>query len=165
MKDQEFEIIEFPNDLDFPKDNAPSSRILSNNLEHLSVEQRVQLFNIIDKFPNVFSDSLEICPILSPEINISPDFSPKRLKAYKIPQLPKKVSKQINVMLQQGVIVPSQSPMVSPVVCVLKALRGETGVRLAIDFRHVNKFTKGDCFPIPDIPDVLQKVGRAHYIS
>ena len=38
-KDQDFGIIEFPNDLDLPKDNALSSRILSNNLEHLSVEQ------------------------------------------------------------------------------------------------------------------------------
>ena len=90
-----------------------------------------------------------MCPILSHEIKISPEFSPKRVKSHKIPQLLKEeVSKQINGMLQQGVIIPSQSPMVSPVVCVLKGPRGEKGVRLAIDFRHVNKFTKGDCFPI-----------------
>ena len=55
--------------------------------------------------------------------------------------------------------------MASPVVCVLKGSNGLNGVRLAIDYRHVDKYSSGDCFPIPDIPDVLQKVGKARYIS
>jgi len=68
-------------------------------------------------------------------------------------------------MLELGIIVPSTSEMASPVVCVLKGPNGQNGVRLAIDYRHVNKYSAGDCFPTPDIPDVLQKVGKARYIS
>jgi len=36
---------------------------------------------------------------------------------------------------------------------------------ISIDYRHVNKYSAGDCFPTPDIPDVLQKVGKSRYIS
>ena len=68
-------------------------------------------------------------------------------------------------MFQQGVIAPSRSEMVSPMVCVLKGHQGSKGIRLAIDFRHVNKYTLGDRFPIPDIADILQKVGKSHFIS
>ena len=47
----------------------------------------------------------------------------------------------------------------------MKGPNGQNGVRLAIDFRYVNRHSAGDCFPTPDINEVLQKVGRAKYIS
>ena len=68
-------------------------------------------------------------------------------------------------LLELGIIVPSNSEMASPVVCVLKGPNGQNGVRLAIDYRHVNRFSCGDCFPTPDIADVLQRVGKARFIS
>jgi len=37
-------------------------------------------------------------------------------------------------------------------------------VFLAIDYRHVNKISASDCFPTPDIPNVLQKVGRSKVV-
>jgi len=75
------------------------------------------------------------------------------------------VERQIREMLDLGIIVPSSSEMASPVVCVLKGRDGQKGVRLAIDYRHVNLHSAGDCFPTPDIGDVLQRVGSAKYIS
>lgn len=54
-------------------------------------------------------------------MKLLPDFFPKRLKAFKIPHLLQaEVSKQIDVMLKQDVIVPSKTPL----VCVLKGPRG-----------------------------------------
>jgi len=44
-------------------------------------------------------------------------------------------------MLKQGILEPSQSPMASPLVCILKEKDGRDGVRLAGDYRHVNKYT------------------------
>ena len=29
----------------------------------------------------------------------------------------------------------------------------------------MNKFTSGDCYPIPDFADVVQRMGQARYIS
>jgi hypothetical protein len=46
--------------------------------------------------------------------------------------------------------------MASPVVCVLKGKDGKNGVRLAIDYRYVNKFMRADAYPLPDPTDVLQ---------
>ena len=55
------------------------------------------------------------------EIKIVAEFVPKRLRAYWTPELLRgEVSQQIRETLDKGIIVPSQSPMVSPLVCVLK---------------------------------------------
>ena len=53
----------------------------------------------------------------------------------------------------------SNSPMASPLVCVLKGKGGCDGVRPAIDYRHVNQFSVSDVFPIQNIKDVIQRIG------
>jgi len=52
--------------------------------------------------------------------------------------------RQIQKMLDNGIIRPSHSPMASPLVCVLKGKEGCDGVRLAVDYRYVNRFTRDD---------------------
>jgi len=55
--------------------------------------------------------------------------------------------------------------MASPVVCVLKGKDGKGGVRLAVDYRYVNKYTVADAYPLPDVADIVQEVGKARFIS
>jgi len=55
--------------------------------------------------------------------------------------------------------------MASPLVCVLKGKDGKDGVRLAVDYRYVNKYTQRDSFPIPDFADIVQRMGHSRYIS
>ena len=144
----------------------PSSLIDPAKVSHLTELERSQLFEVLDRYPAVFSDKPGFCSLVEHEIKISADFKPKRLRAYKVPELLKpEVDRQIKEMLELGIIVPSDSGMASPMVCVLKGPNGQNGVRLAVDYRHVNKYSAGDCFLTPDIPDVLQKVGKARYIS
>jgi hypothetical protein len=52
-----------------------------------------------------------------------------------------------------------------PVVCVLKGPNGQNGVRLAIDYRYANKFSPGSAYPITDVNEVIQKLGRVRFIS
>jgi len=47
-------------------------------------------------------------------------------------------------MLNLGIIKPSKSEMASPIVCVLKGNDGKDGVRIAADYRYLNKFSIGD---------------------
>ena len=54
--------------------------------------------------------------------------------------------------------------MASPIVCVLKGKDGKDGVRIAIDYRYLNKFCLGDAYP-PDIGDIIQRVGKASLIT
>ena len=113
-------------------------------LEHLSEEQQRQLYGVINQYQRVFSDEPGFCDVTEHEIRLQEGFKSKRLRAYKIPELVKEVKKQIQEMLDNKIITPSNSEMASPVVCVLKKSGGPNSVRLAIDFRHVNKHPMGD---------------------
>ena len=144
----------------------PSKRLVPDQLLGLTETERQQLGAVLDKFPAVFSDKPGFCSLVEHEIVTTPEFKPKRLRAYRVPELLKpEVERQIRELLDSGFIYPSKSEMASPVVCVLKGKDGSRGVRLAIDYRYVNKFSVGDAYPTPDLSDVLQRVGRANYIS
>jgi len=43
----------------------------------------------------------------------------------------------------------------------LKIKDGRDGVRLAVDYRFVNRYTVGDAYSVPDIGDIIQRMGRA----
>ena len=88
------------------------------------------------------------------------------MRAYKISErLQPEVERQLDEMLTDGIIRESNSPMSSPLVCVLKGKGGCNSVRLAIDYRFVNQYTVSDAFPIPDMEEVIQKVGAKRWIS
>lgn len=65
-------------------------------------------------------------------------------------------------MLNQGIIRASQSPYSSPVWVVPKKLdtSGQKKWRLVIDYRKLNEKTVDDRYPIPNITDILDKLGR-----
>jgi len=89
-----------------------------------------------------------------------PGFKPKRMRAYKVPErLQPEVERQLKEMLAHGIIRESNSPRASSLVCVLEGKGGCDGVRLAVDYRYVNQFTVCDAFPIPEMEDVIQRMG------
>ncbi|KAJ1177696.1 hypothetical protein NDU88_002948 [Pleurodeles waltl] len=65
-------------------------------------------------------------------------------------------------MIELGVIEPSVSPWCSPVVLVPKP---DGSIRFCIDFRKLNSISLFDTYPIPRVDDVLEKIGRAKYMS
>jgi len=135
-------------------------------LTHLSDKQREEFLNVLDKFPECFADRPGFCDLMQHEIHVNKDFRPKRLKAYRVPQrLKPEVRKQIQEMLDRGIIRPSKSEMASPIVCVLQGKSGQDGVRIAVDYRYLNKHCEGDTYPLPNIDDVIQRVGKANWIS
>jgi len=107
-----------------------------------------------------------LCTVGGHEINVTPDFKPKRLKAYKVPELLKpEVARQLQELLDLGFIRRSDSEMVSLIVCVLKGRNRQNGVRLCCNYRYLNKYTKGDAYPTTDITDIIHRVGNATHIS
>ena len=58
-------------------------------------------------------------------------------------------------MLELGIIRPSNSDMVSPLVVVLKGPDGKGGLRLAVDYTYLNSFTRYDPFPVGDIESII----------
>jgi hypothetical protein len=144
----------------------PSQRIDRSLLSHLSDLQQTELLTLIDKFPSCFSEVPGLCPLAVHEIRLVDGFKPKRFQAYRLPEaLKADVARQIKELLELGFIKPSKSEMVSPMVCVLKGRDGTGGVRIAIDYRYVNKYTVGESCPIPAIDEVIHRVGKANFIS
>jgi len=126
----EFSSIDLVNDYHQTLETSlPSSLIDSAKVAHLSDVERNQLFQVLDRYQQGFSDKPGFCPMLEHEIKLSGDFKPRRLRAYKVPELLKPaVDQQIQEMLELGIIVPSDSEMASPLICVLKGPKGQNGV-------------------------------------
>ena len=80
-------------------------------------------------------------------------------------KLKPEVDRQIEEMLRNGIIRPSQSLMAIPLVCVLQGKKGCDGVRLAIDYRYMNRFTRGDAYILPDVSSIFQHVKKSRLIT
>ena len=144
----------------------PSIRIKPEQIEHLTPDQQQRLLIVLDSYAGCFSDDPGLCQLVEHEINITPEFRPRRLRAYRVPEkLKTLVSAEIRRLLDLGIIRPSNSEMVSPLVVVLKGKNGENGVRLAVDYSYVNRFSKLDPFPVPEIDSIVQRVSTAGLIS
>ena len=68
-------------------------------------------------------------------------------------------------MLEDGIIQHSTSPWNFPILLVPEKLdsSGKTKWRVVVDFRKLNDATVGDSFPIPNITDVLDSLGKSKY--
>jgi hypothetical protein len=140
------------------------TRLDMQKLACLSAEKTAEFLTVLDKYPEDFSDDTGLCSQVQHEIKVSKDFVPKRLKPYKIPEKFKsQVDAEIQELLRSGLIQESNSPMTSPLVCVLKP--NSKGTRLAVDYRYVNKFTLLDPVGPPDMVTVMKKIGKAKYIA
>ena len=67
------------------------------------------------------------------------------------------VDRQLDEMLQKGVIEPSDSDWASPILLVKKA---DGTLRFCVDYRKLNAVTKHDSYPLPNINDCLASLGR-----
>ena len=78
-------------------------------MAHLSEKQQSELLAVLYKFPYVFSDTPGFCDSVQHEINVTAEFRPKRLPAYRVPEsLKPEVQRQIDEMLRLGIIKPCE---------------------------------------------------------
>ena len=70
-------------------------------------------------------------------------------------------------MLSQGIIKPSTNPWSSPLWIVPKKpdASRERKWRTVIDYRKLNEKTIGDAYPLPNIEEILDQLGHAHYFT
>jgi hypothetical protein len=67
--------------------------------------------------------------------------------------------------LHHGFIEPCNSPQASPIVVRMKGPTVNGGIRMAVDYGHVNKYTIDYHQPMQHIPDLIHKMGHAKFIS
>ena len=88
---------------------------------------------------------------------------PIHQKAYQIsPAEHEFIQNELQVMLDNGLISPSKSPLSLPVVLVKKK-NGK--LHLCIDYQKLNKITKRDVYPLPRIDEILDTLKGAKQFS
>jgi len=142
---------------------CPSARIEETKLEHLDPQQRQQLLQLLDEFADQFRDKPGLCEATVHRIRTTSEFVPRQMRPYRVPDKFKpEVDRQIAELLEMGLIRPPDIPVASPIVCVAKH---DGGVRLAVDYRFLNKYTIGDAYPMSTIDEIVRIVGRGCFIS
>lgn len=70
-------------------------------------------------------------------------------------------------MLDNGIIKNSTSPWSSPIWIVPKKMdqSGRRKWRLVIDYRKLNEKTVNDKYPLPNITEILDKLGKSQYFT
>ena len=72
------------------------------------------------------------------------------------------VKKEIDKLLEAGVIRESHSSWSAPIVVVPK---GDGGKRLCVDYRALNKITRTYVWPMPRVEDIFAKLGKAKFYT
>jgi hypothetical protein len=89
------------------------------------------------------------------------------LNNYRPPEVQQEEFKrEVNQMLDDN-ITPSNRDWNFPLLVVPKKIDalGRRKWRICIDFRELNEMTVGDSYPLPNIQDILDKLGRARYFT
>lgn len=138
--------------------------------DHLNPEERANLENLCAQYSDVFyveGEPLSFTNKIKHSIRTK-DEIPVYTKSYRYPFIHRQeVQEQISKMLQQEIIRPSLSAWSSPIWVVPKKpdASGKPKWRLVVDFRKLNEKTLDDKYPIPNINDVLDKLGKCHYFT
>ena len=99
-----------------------------------------------------------------PTTDDSPIFSGQ----YRFPPVhEEEITKQVDELLKNKIIKPSQSPYNTPLWIVPKKPDsvGKINWWMVLDIRKLNEKTIGDSYPLPNINDILDSLGSARYFS
>ena len=143
---------------------APITK-LDLNFDHLDAQRQDQLNDVLMKYPNLFSgDKCDIGTIPNIEHRIvTNEIRPVCNRQWRLPESTKSIiRKECEQMAKAGVIEPSTSPWLSPVVLVRKK---DGTVRFCVDYRGLNAVTIADTYPLPRIDELLDDLGNASCFS
>lgn len=138
--------------------------------DHMNDEEKFEIIKLIKQYQDIFqleNNNLTFTSKIKHYIKLK-DEIPVYTKSYRYPEIHRKeVQSQIQKMLEQNIIRPSHSPWSSPIWIVPKKLdaSGKRKWRIVVDYRNLNAKTIDDKYPLPNISELLDKLGRCQYFS
>lgn len=171
ISSSEFEVYEKPpNNLNLFDTSKLKFDLSKLRLNHLNPEEKKEITKIIKSYSDIFHNDnqpLTFTNTIKHQIKLKDD-TPIHSKTYRYPYIHKEeVNKQISKMLEQGIIRPSQSAFSAPIWIVPKRMdaSGQRKWRIVVDYRKLNDQSISDRYPIPNINDILDKLGKSQYFT
>ncbi|KAI5750678.1 hypothetical protein M8J77_000323 [Diaphorina citri] len=131
-------------------------------LQELTGNERQLLDNLLAPYKDITFPTGSCTDFASHYIDTG-DHRPIRQRPYNVnPKMQEVINLEVDKMLSEGVIEPSNSPWSNPIVLVKKP---DNSYRFCLDFRKLNEVTVKDAYPLPRIDNVLDSLRNAHYIS
>jgi len=131
----------------------------------VSDDDRIKFQNLFKRYRDVFAfsdDQLGRTSFVQHVIKTG-DAAPIKQRPYcTSPETKQEIDRQVNDMLEKGIIQESVSPWSSPVVLV-KTKNGQ--FRFCVDFRAINQVTRKDSFPMPLVSDTLDALSGTQYFT
>ena len=135
----------------------PSSTVDLSSTE-LTGPEKIGLCALIDSYADIFSTGegdLGRTSVVRHEIPTGDDV-PVHQRNYRQPfHLRQEVQRQVDVLLEQGLVEPSRSPWCSPVLMVPKK---DGTFRFCVDFRKLNSKTQWIEYPMPRVDECLESL-------
>lgn len=138
--------------------------------DHLNEEEKLTLQQLLKEYSDLFYDDNETLTTttLTEHTIRTTDETPVYSKSYRYPEIYKaEVQNQIKKMLDNDIIQPSNSPYNSPIWIVPKKddASGKKKFRIVIDYRLLNQKTIDDKYDLPNIEEILSKLGNCKYFT
>lgn len=143
--------------------NEDSDVVPETTVSSLSNKFDSDIKLLCEEFAEIFSEKPGKTDLITHHIKLVPDAKPVRCVPYRLnPEKTKILKTEITNLLEQGLIEESDSPFAAPVILVPKP---DHSMRLCSDFRKLNNLSVPDPFPLPRVEDLIDKVGKAKYMS
>lgn len=139
--------------------------------EDVTPEQHLDFQKFLEHWKQEFSQSPGRTSLVKHRLYLEKDMPPIKQRYYPVsPATQEIINREVDKLLDKGVIEPSESGWSSPLVLVeKKALRlggpQERKWRLCVDFRKVNDATKKNAFPLPHIHHLLDQLKDSNFVS
>ncbi|XP_031783173.1 uncharacterized protein LOC116416909 [Nasonia vitripennis] len=133
-------------------------------ITELDEDERRQIEEIVDgTLPEYSPDVLGFTDLTEHHISLTCDTPVRQKFRRRSPKKIESIQKGAKELERLGIIERSASDFVSQVVMVPK--QGTDEERLCVDFTDVNKFTKKDGYPLPQMDAILDRLRCARYLS
>lgn len=132
--------------------------------DNLTKSQKEMVDSMVNNYENISAEKNGLGRTsLTEHIIDTGDAAPIRIGQYPLsPEKKKALNDELDRMLELDVVTPSESPWNNPVLLVKKA-NGDW--RFCLDCRKLNAVTKGDAYAIPYMPQILDSLKEAKYLS